>query len=337
MRPHGVGYPVCPMLPITNGDSVASTLRRAGLPGEVAVTADVLHEGPCLTGASPAEWREARARHLARAGHASYDEALQSLVEADAALDSAGSHDEVVLWFEHDLFDQLLLVRALAHLGRAGLAGRTRLICIGSHPAFTRFVGLGQLSAAQLAALFPGRAAVTDAQVALAAETWRRFGADDPSGFAALAGEGTPDLPFLGAAVRRQLEEFPSVRNGLSRAQHQALAAVAAGAADLATAFLSTQEMEEAAFMGDTVFFGLARELADAPLPLLQLDGANTQGLPGRQRVALTPLGREVLAGHADFATLNGLDRWIGGVHLRGRTPRWRWDDVRARLTDGKQ
>jgi hypothetical protein len=24
---------------------------------------------------------------------------------------------------------------------------------------------------------------------------------------------------------------------------------------------------------------------------------------------------------------LNGVDRWIGGVHLRGRQVPWRWDD----------
>ena len=34
-----------------------------------------------------------------------------------------------------------------------------------------------------------------------------------------------------------------------------------------------------------------------------------------------------VLAGDADHVRLNGIDRWIGGVHLRGRYPRWRWDD----------
>ena len=29
----------------------------------------------------------------------------------------------------------------------------------------------------------------------------------------------------------------------------------------------------------------------------------------------------------ADQVALNGIDRWIGGVHLRGRRMPWRWDD----------
>jgi len=34
-----------------------------------------------------------------------------------------------------------------------------------------------------------------------------------------------------------------------------------------------------------------------------------------------------VLAGKADHITLNGIDRWIGGVHLFGNQVPWRWDE----------
>jgi len=34
-----------------------------------------------------------------------------------------------------------------------------------------------------------------------------------------------------------------------------------------------------------------------------------------------------VLAGKADHVALNGVDRWIGGVHLDGPDSRWRWDE----------
>jgi DNA-binding SARP family transcriptional activator len=135
------------MLHITNGDAAAAGLREAHVPGEVAVVADVLHEGPCVTSLDSDEWCERRARYLAEAGYAAYDEALERLVEADAALHAAAGHEEVVLWFEHDLFDQLLLLRVLAWFAtRPGAPARLSLVCIGSHPAFSRFTGLGQLS-----------------------------------------------------------------------------------------------------------------------------------------------------------------------------------------------
>jgi hypothetical protein len=319
------------MLHLTNGDVVAGMLRETGLPGEVAVTADVLHEGPCLATADPAEWRETRARFLADSGAGTYDEVLERYVEADAALHAARDHDEVVLWFEHDLFDQLLLIRLLAWFATHGRgAARLTLICIGSYPGVARFHGLGQLTGSQLSGLFPSRAPVSEEQFALGVDAWTRFGSDDPTGLAALLGHDTAMLPFLADAVRRQLEEYPWTTNGLSRSEHQALAAVAAGASDLMTAFRSTQEMEPRVFMGDASFFRLLRGLGDAALPLVHLDTSSEPGTPGLHGVSLTPLGREVLAGRADYVRLNGLDRWIGGVHLRGRGVPWRWDPDRG-------
>jgi hypothetical protein len=44
-------------------------------------------------------------------------------------------------------------------------------------------------------------------------------------------------------------------------------------------------------------------------------------------RVHLTSAGRQALDGSADHVALNGIDRWIGGVHLQGRAARWRWHE----------
>jgi hypothetical protein len=319
------------MLHITNGDAVARKLREARLPGDVSVSADVLYEGPCPTTADVTEFREARARYLADAGYASYDEALETLVRWDAALHAARAEDEVVLWFEHDLFDQLQLLRLLAWFARYGVGGASlSLLCIGAYPGVSRFNGLGQLSVTQLAGLFPNRRPVTAAERDRATDAWQRFGAETPVPFAALLDEDTSALPYLAAAVRRQLEELPSARNGLSRTEHQALAALAAGAPDMLAAFRSTQEMEERVFMTDLSFAHVVRTLAEAGLPLVELHPPGEHGAFARQAVALTPLGRQVLAGHIDHARLNGVDRWIGGVHLRGRNPGWRWDVERG-------
>jgi hypothetical protein len=40
-----------------------------------------------------------------------------------------------------------------------------------------------------------------------------------------------------------------------------------------------------------------------------------------------TAAGRRVLRGEADHVALNGIDRWIGEVHLHGEVARWRWDE----------
>ena len=78
--------------------------------------------------------------------------------------------------------------------------------------------------------------------------------------------------------------------------------------------------------MGDTAYFHRMEQMADGPHPLLRLDppGRPVERTTG---VRLTDTGARVLAGQADQIALNGIDRWIGGVHLRGHYVPWRWDD----------
>jgi hypothetical protein len=33
---------------------------------------------------------------------------------------------------------------------------------------------------------------------------------------------------------------------------------------------------------------------------------------------------------------LNGIDRWVGGVHLRGGAARWRWDEGTESIVGGE-
>jgi hypothetical protein len=42
--------------------------------------------------------------------------------------------------------------------------------------------------------------------------------------------------------------------------------------------------------------------------------------------LTITDDGRRVLAGDADRVSLCGIDRWLGGVHVTGTGPVWRWD-----------
>jgi hypothetical protein len=49
-------------------------------------------------------------------------------------------------------------------------------------------------------------------------------------------------------------------------------------------------------------------------------------------RWEITSDGRDVLAGRPDHIQLNGIDRWLGGVHLQGREAAWRWDSANGTL-----
>jgi hypothetical protein len=319
-------------LHVTNGDSAAEGIRQSGVLGgrgdrsEVAVTADLLHEGPAPAGLSPERWRKVRARYLAESSYDDYDSCLARLSGWDRTLEEFRAFDEVVLWFEHDLFDQLLLIRALDFFAARDLGGtELSLICIGEFPGIVPFHGLGQLTPQQMATLLPRRRRVDESQKRLARDAWSAFRAPTPAGIEAILARDSSPLPFLAGALRRHLEELPAVAGGLSRSERQILIALEAGPRMFPDLFRATQAMEERPFLGDTPVHRLLRELAAPPRPLVRLD-PGSQGSLRTLRIALTGSGREVLEGRDDWVRSRGIDRWLGGVHLQGAEAAWRWD-----------
>lgn len=242
--------------------------------------------------------------------------AADTLAERDRALACFAEHEEVALWFEHDLYDQLQLIQILDWFhGRK--SGRTRLSLI----SIDRY--LGTLTGEQLATLWPGRHTITSAEFDLAAEAWRAFRSPDPMELESLRRRDSQALPFLAGALLRHLQQFPSVENGLARTERQILELVDAGRTNFASLFHADQQREERIFMGDTSFARHVKGLSACRHSLL---------LDAEGEYSLTSTGREVLAGRADHVRLSGINRWLGGVHLVGAEALWRWDEAKQRL-----
>jgi hypothetical protein len=312
-------------LHISNGD--ATEVAATGLARRVIYWRDVLHEGP-VPEVAPAELRRIRADYLAGYQNAERAEVMRQFAERDQALE-ANRDGGYVLWFEADLYDQLQIAEILARLAGLGVpAERITLICIGEHAGIARFGGLGELTAEQLRELPRTNACarLTAAALELATRAWAAFRAPTPEGLAAIAAARLGELRFLGEAFDRLSREYPAARDGLSLTERRVLAAIADGASDAAAAFVRAGSRETRPYMGDSSCFGRMDRMAQGPHPLLRLDppGRPVERTTG---VRLTGAGARVLAGEADQIALNGIDRWIGGVHLQGRHVPWRWDD----------
>jgi hypothetical protein len=312
-------------LHISNGD--ATDVRGTGLARRVVYWRDILHEGP-VPEAAPAELRQIRAGFLTSFAGVERSEAIRQLTERDEVLE-ANRDGEYVLWFEADLYDQLQIAQILARLAGLGVpAGRVTLICIGEHAGIARFGGLGELTAEQLRELpdTNARARLTPPALELATRAWAAFRAPTPRDLGAIAAARLGELRFLGEAFDRLSREYPAMRDGLSLTERRVLAAIADGAPDAGTAFVRAGARETRPYLGDIACFARMDRMAEGPHPLLGLDPPD-RPVRGTTGVRLTGAGARVLAGEADQIALNGIDRWIGGVHLQGRHVPWRWDD----------
>lgn len=305
---------------ITNGDSVLYSWKKAGLLGTHVAWKDVLHEGPVAGGASLEEQSRLRGDYLAARGYGNAIKIHRDFEKRNALLRRAADFDEVVLWFEHDLYDQLQMLQVLAALQEMGLgSGAVQLIQSDQY--------LGMLSAEELMALYPKRRFITTAIAEGAARAWNAFTAPDPQQLARASLEQYIGLPFLRDALRRLCEEYPAADSGLSRTQKQLVEACAQGARRKEDLFRRSQAQEEASFLGDASCYATINDLASEPAPLLS---ALEHGYE------LTVLGRRVLAGDADWLERAPIDRWIGAVHLTNENM-WRWDERAQRFVERAQ
>jgi hypothetical protein len=313
-------------LHVTNGDSAAGTLRRIGLAGRVLPWRDALHAGP-VPAVGDRELRRVRAGFLAGEDPADRGRLQRWLAHRDRTL-LANRDGEYLLWFEADLYDQLQLAQILAALGELGVPPeRITLVCIGEYPGVAHFGGLGELGPEQLQGLL-GTAAVRlgPAAMALAGSAWAALRAPEPGGLGAIAATASPELRFLGEAFDRLSREYPSTRDGLSLTERRILAASADGARTAGEVFARVGAREARPYLGDLFCFQIVAGLARARTPLLAAEPP-TGAVGAGTGVRPTAAGRRVLGGDADQVALNGIDRWIGGVHLAGPDSPWRWDE----------
>jgi len=167
--------------------------------------------------------------------------------------------------------------------------------------------------------LFDTRHTVTAAEFKTAGVAWAAFCAPEPLELASLLDEDTSALPFLRAAVLRHLQQFPALRNGLARTERQILEVVEAGPLSFPELFLADQKLEESIFMGDLTFRQYLRGMTAAKQALLRGDNSGFE---------ITEFGRRVLQKKEDHVRANGINRWLGGVHLCEGAPVWRWDEA---------
>jgi hypothetical protein len=258
-------------LHVTNGDAVVPELAEAaGIdPGEVLVWREVLHDGPVPAGLDPDELARVRARHLSArdwsqpaAGDSSAPAAgpsresssrysddwsapdptrlseqatLAMMRERDSRLAVHPRGAEVILWFEDDLFDALLLAQIedrLAARGSGAANGPVTRVRLRHPPR-------GDLSAA-----FAAREPIEP----------------DPAAFAALR---SPDPRAWATvpALARLLEELPDSRTGLSRLERQILDALADGPCTPRDLFTAAVASEHPPWVGDATVFALAHDL----------------------------------------------------------------------------
>ena len=140
----------------------------------------------------------------------------------------------------------------------------------------------------------------------IARDAWASFRSPNPESITPTQQDA---LPFLAAALRRHLEEFPWLDDGLARSERQILDALRPQPLPFGRLFAATRE--EPAYLGDAILEWYLRRM-------------QAEGLVER---------RGELWAFKSAERKTRVPRWLGGVLVDEKSP-WRWDAAKGRLLE---
>jgi len=313
-------------LHIVDGESTGGTLRHTGFlkNGDVLSWRDALCSGPVPGRLSLRQLSRLRSRFWTNGKRTT------EFDKRDSKLAQCAGYSEVVLWFSSDCtLCELSLIQLLSWFHEQQKPP-ARLSWVAKHG--------GILKPGRIVDAYASRKLVTASQIRIAARVWRAFRATSPASLIHLLDSDLRALPGIRNTIRWMLREYPGARDGLSRLQRKLLREIRSRGitrlAFIVTSVLSTESV------GDLFLLDLVERCAESEHPLVSVDETFGKRKKAhwkyRSQVSLTDTGRRVLAGKADHIALNGIDRWLGGVHLSGNQVRWRWDDRSQRIISGR-
>ena len=201
-------------LHIRCGHDLQASLKEAGFSGDYCVDIYPYIIGPVREGLG---YLEQRARHIVDCYGDQFDPPLEyegqlrGLEDKERELHDSADYERVVLWFEHDVTDQLSLIHLLGHYARHRRPLRLELVNIGDFPGAGRFSGLGELPPEALRMLWKTRKPVSAAQLRLGLDAWRALRPRPAST------RGDHARQYARAAITRPCPASPSARTALGR------------------------------------------------------------------------------------------------------------------------
>ncbi len=248
------------------------------------------------------------------------------------------NYQRVVLWFEHDPYDQLCKSYVLAHLAELDLDNTVvECIQIDRFPGVKKFIGIGQLSQTMesMLVLWPQRTTITPKDIVYGTRCWQALVNNNPTTLWRLTQEKTPQA-LMCNAFQRFLKELPWEENGLGLTEQLALNIISEeGPLRPGAIFnLLMTECEPLPYLGDIMLVSALRPLWQARNPAISVvDTYPEESHPMRQtRLAITDTGLALLNGACNWLEINrGAERWIGGVHAQHGQQNWYWSESKGK------
>jgi hypothetical protein len=131
--------------------------------------------------------------------------------------------DQIVLWFEYDLFCQVNMLAVLSWLKTHRRHAEISLVCSGKEDDTDKLYALGELSDEKLLSLYENRTVLSQDDIEYADYVWQLYCSDNPIRLENLTDYKNYQFEYLSDAMKAHLQRFPSIKNGLNDLENKVL------------------------------------------------------------------------------------------------------------------
>ncbi|XLS30995.1 DUF1835 domain-containing protein [Flavobacteriaceae bacterium M23B6Z8] len=208
------------VLHITNGDMFTSRLKELKIKGDLITWREMLCEGRTLTDVGSENFWKVRFDFFNKVYKVTKRSFIDRTLKEYRSLCNHKVHDEIVLWFEFDLFCQINMIAVISWLKRYRSGTQISLVCSGKEDTSDKLYALNDLTDDKLQEKYKDRTQLTQDDIEFADYIWHLYCAENPIRMETFAQFNSSQFEYLPDAIEAHLKRFPFVSNGLNKPEN---------------------------------------------------------------------------------------------------------------------
>ena len=211
-------------LHITNGDATTKILKDLDLSGEIITWREMLCEGKTITEVGSEHFWKTRFDYLKNSYKISKKRFIDYTLKEYRNLCRQKEQEEIILWFEHDLFSQINMLAIISWLKKHRKGRTISLVSSGKKKNSNKLYHFKDFTHQELKKQFNNRSILTEDDIDYADYMWQLYCSDSPLRLEVVY-KFNPSSPFiyLADAIKAHLQRFPSIENGLNIVENNIL------------------------------------------------------------------------------------------------------------------
>ncbi len=209
---------------ILNGDSIKGIFAEQGIEGDLIIWREALCEGPTTVEVGSEAFLQTRAAFFQSHFEVSQKGYLAKTQEEFDKLKGLGQYDEIILWFEYDLFCQINLLAACSYLHlHPSPNSKISLVCLGEHPSSEGLIALGEIDPSYYPELYENRTPLSQEDLAYGHQLWVAYNGHSHKELEKLIANPPATFPYIKAAIQEHFKRFPDQHTGLNKVEKSLL------------------------------------------------------------------------------------------------------------------